>query len=100
MKSLKSTTNGNLKKEMFSLNQLIKFATKGDGKQYIKEYIKEKDVLLNEITVANLVDVMPDNIRYIKEKNTDGVFVLTDKPRVKFSFWALLTLIDKLEQSK
>ena len=39
MKTLKSQINNNLKKELFSLNQLVKFATKGDGKEYIKTYI-------------------------------------------------------------
>jgi len=42
MKTLKSQINSKLKNELLSLNQLVKFATKGDGKEFIKEYISKK----------------------------------------------------------
>lgn len=100
METIKSKINSELKKELFSLNQLVKFATKGDGKEKIKEYIKEKNVTLSEITVSNLVAVMPENIKFKREKNKDGKFELTSEKRVKFSLWHILTLIDKYEQSK
>lgn len=101
MKTLKQSTNASLKAELFSLNQLVKFATKGDGKGLIKEYIKTKNVTLNELTVSNLVSVMPENIKFKRAKNEQtGKFELTTEKRVKFSTWHILTLIDKLEQSK
>lgn len=101
MKTLKQTTNANLKAELFSLNQLVKFATKGDGKELIKEYIKTKNVTFNELTVSNLIAVMPENIKFKRAKNEQtGKFELTTEKRVKFSTWHILTLIDKLEQSK
>ena len=93
--SLKSQINNNLKKELFSLNQLVKFATKGDGKQYIQEYIKGKKVTLKDITIANLAPVMPENLKFTRVKNQEtGKFEKTTENRTKFSFWAVLTLID------
>ncbi len=101
MKTLKSQINNNLKKELFSLNQLVKFATKGDGKEYIKTYIAKKNVTISEITIANLVNVMPENLKFTRVKNEQtGKFELTIEKRTKFSFWTVLTLIDKFEQTK
>ena len=67
--SLKSQINNSLKNELFSLNQLVKFATKGDGKQYIQEYIKGKKTTLKELTVANLAPVMSENLKFTRVKN-------------------------------
>jgi hypothetical protein len=93
--SSKSQINNSLKNELFSLNQLVKFATKGDGKQYIQEYIKGKKVTLKDITIANLAPVMLENLKFTRVKNQEtGKFELTKEKRTKFSFWAVLTLID------
>ncbi len=101
MKTLKSQINSKLKNELLSLNQLVKFATKGDGKEFIKEYITKKNVTIKEVTVSNLVAVMPENLKFTKVKNAEtGIFELSTERRTKFSFWAVLTLIDKFEQSK
>jgi len=41
------------------------------------------------------------NLKLKKVKNPEnGIFELTTEKRTKFSFWAVLTLIDKFEQSK
>tara|TARA_S200002703_G_scaffold114922_1_gene100477 strand:- start:235 stop:558 length:324 start_codon:yes stop_codon:yes gene_type:complete len=101
MQNSKVTTNQKLKKELFSLNQLVKFSTKGDGKEYIKTYISEKklNVTLKELTVANLAGVMTDNVKFTRKKNIEtGKFELTNEKRVKFSTWHILTLIDKLSE--
>lgn len=101
MKTLKSQINQNLKKELFSLNQLVKFATKGDGKQYIQEYIKSKNVTLKEITIANLTPLMRESEKVLKTKNAEtGKFELTTEKKTKFSTHYVLTLIDRFEQSK
>lgn len=99
MKTLKQTTNDNLKAELFSLNQLVKFATKQEGKKLITDFIKgQKKVTLKDITVSNLLKVMPDNIKF-ERKKVDGVFIQTSNLRVKFSTWHLLTLIEKLDKT-
>lgn len=101
MKTLKSQINQNLKKELFSLNQLVKFATKGDGKEYTKEYIKSKNVTLSEITIANLTPLMRESEKVLKTKNPKtGKFELTNEKKTKFSTHYVLTLIDRFEQSK
>ena len=98
--SLKSQINNSLKNELFSLNQLVKFATKGDGKQYIQEYIKGKKTTLKELTVSNLAPVMSENLKFTRVKNEQtGKFELTKEKRTKFSFWAVLTLIDLYEKT-
>lgn len=100
--NFKSEANKALKNELFSLNQLVKFSTKGDGKELIKQYISDKklNVTLKELTVANLNEVMTDNIRFKRAKNEKtGKFELTTEKRTKFSTWHILSLIDKLSES-
>jgi len=97
MKNLKSTTNNNLKADLFSLNQLVKYCTKGDGKKYIVEYIVKRDITMSKITVSNLLTVMNDNDKFTKVLK-DGKFKLTQTPKTKFNFWAILTLIDRLSK--
>ena len=98
--SSKSQINNSLKNELFSLNQLVKFATKGDGKQYIQEYIKGKKVTLKDITIANLAPVMLENLKFTRVKNQEtGKFELTKEKRTKFSFWVVLTLVDLYEKT-
>jgi len=101
MKTLKSQINSKLKNELLSLNQLVKFATKGDGKEFIKEYISKKNVTFKEITIANLTPFMKDSEKVLKTKNPKtGKFELTTEKKSKFSTHYVLTLTDRLEQSK
>lgn len=102
MQKIKSLTNRALKNELFSLNQLVKFSTKGDGKNLIKQYIADKklNVTLKDITVGNLAEVMTDNIRFKRAKNEQtGKLELTNEKRTKFSTWHILSLIDKLSEA-
>ena len=97
MTNLKSTINNNLKADLFSLNQLVKYSTKGDGKKYIATYIAKKDISIKEITVASLLSVMNDNDKFTRVLK-NGKFQLTKTPKTKFSLWSILTLIDRLSK--
>ena len=99
--SSKVTANKVLTNELFSLNQLVKFMTKGDGLTSVETYLIEKatKVALSDISVKNIATYLPARMLYKCEKY-QGKMVITSEKRERFTPWALLTAIDAMQADK
>jgi len=99
--SSKVTTNKVLTNELFSLNQLVKFMTKGDGLPATKKHLVNSAnlVKVEDITVKNIVTYLPARMLYKCEKR-EGRMIITDEKRELFKPWALLTAIDAMQADK
>ena len=99
--SSKVTANKALNNELFSLNQLVKFMTKGDGLTSVETYLIEKATMVTfaDITVKNIVTYLPARMLYKCEKY-QGKMVITDEKRERFTPWALLTAIDAMQADR
>lgn len=84
----------NLSKEFNSLNQVIKFA-KGDGLPMLKEYLKEfaPNLIVDDITTKNIGANIPEHLKYVRVKQTDGTFLRTNELKRTISWNVFTTAI-------
>lgn len=90
-----------LENRTFSLNQIVKFVTKGDGKAVFKDYLStRKNLILADITVSNIVANLTDKQRFKTRKNpATGKFEPTTEKREKFTYSMLLSACDRLNKA-
>ena len=99
--SSKVTANKVLTNELFSLNQLVKFMTKGDGLTGTNKHLVDSAnlVTVDDITVKNIIAYLPERMLY-KCSKYEGKMVITSEKRELFKPWALLTAIDAMQADK
>ena len=99
--SSKVTTNRVLTNELYSLNQLVKFMTKGDGLAATTKHLVDSAnlVKVEDITVKNIIAYLPKRMLY-KCTKYQGKMVITNEKRELFKPWALLTAIDAMQADR
>ena len=99
--SSKVLTNRVLTNELFSLNQLVKFMSKGDGLAGTEKHLTDSAnlVKVEDITVKNIIAYLPERMLY-KCAKYNGKMVITSEKRELFKPWHLLTAIDAMQADK